>query len=83
MSISWKPVSKTAVALGVASAALLRSDAAIADVVRFLGWAIMLGALVFLFSKRDRSAAKQTAVPDEGGWPRENISEPKNLDRRA
>jgi hypothetical protein len=67
MSMSWKPVSKAAIALGVGAAALLRSDTAIADVVRFLGWAIMLGAVVFLFSKRDRSVAKQTAVPDEGG----------------
>ena len=62
---------------------LLRSDTAIADVVRFLGWAIMLGAVVFLFSKKDRSVAKQRAVPDEGERPRENIREPKNLDRRA
>ncbi len=62
---------------------LLRSDTAIADVVRFLGWAIMIGAVVFLFLKRDRSVAKQRAVSDEGGRSLENIREPKNLDRWA
>lgn len=42
---------------------LLGSDTAIGDVVRFLGWAVMLYAVYFLFSKRDRGGAKEEMRP--------------------
>jgi len=42
---------------------LLRSDRAIGDVVRFLGWALMLSAVYFLFSKRERGATNEDMRP--------------------
>jgi hypothetical protein len=38
---------------------LLQQDKTIADVVRLLGWAIMIGTVLWFFSKRDRSAARK------------------------
>jgi len=38
---------------------LLQQDTTIGDVVRLLGWAIMVGSVVWFVSKRDRTAARQ------------------------
>lgn len=38
---------------------LLQQDTTIGGVVRFLGWAIMVGAVLWFISKRDKSAARK------------------------
>jgi len=38
---------------------LLQQDTVIGDIVRFLGWAIMVGSVLWFISKRDKNAARR------------------------